>query len=106
MVKKWMKVILFLFFLTNNQKYKYRRTKYDYIKENFMNENTNRHSCRTCIWNDQCEDEQPCAFYDDGSNEIDLSDAEIEQRVENGRRKFRNEYWKYMKEYDDGKSYE
>ena len=52
-----------------------------------MNENTNRHSCRTCIWNDQCEDEQPCAFYDDGSNEIDLSDAEIEQRVENGRRK-------------------
>lgn len=71
-----------------------------------MNENTNRHSCRTCIWNDQCEDEQPCAFYDDSSNEIDLSDVEIEQRVENGRRKFRNEYWKYMKEYDDGKSYE
>lgn len=47
-----------------------------------MDENNNRLSCQTCIWNDQCEDEQPCALYDNGNNKIDLSDAEIEQKIE------------------------
>lgn len=62
-------------------------------------------SCKNCIWNDQCGDEKPCSFYDDGSSDIDLSDTEIMQRVKLGRIAFRNEYWIYEKEYDDGKFY-
>ena len=71
-----------------------------------MDKNISRHSCRSCIWNDQCEDEYPCVFYDDGSNEIDLFLEEIEYREETNKIKYRNEYWKYLKEYDDGKCYE
>lgn len=71
-----------------------------------MGDYTNRHSCCTCIWKDQCESEQPCDSYDEGKDAIDLSDSEIEIQVENNRNEFRKEYWKYMKEYDDGKCYE
>lgn len=63
-----------------------------------------RHSCRTCIWNEQCEDEKPCEFYDDGRNIIDLSDDEIQAKVENDRVKFTKEYENYVSEdYDERK---
>ena len=71
-----------------------------------MNGKINWHLCLTCIWNDQCEDEQSCAFYDDGRNDVDMSDDEIIQLVENGREKYRKEYWNYLKEYGDGRYYE
>ena len=65
-----------------------------------MNENTNRHSCRTCIWNDQCEDEQPCAFYDDGRYEsMDLTDKELETLIQRRKLEFRKEFDAYLKDY-------
>ena len=71
-----------------------------------MRDYTDQYSCRTCIWNEQCENETPCSFHDDGRSEIDLSDTEIENQVESGRRKYEDEFSEYVKEFDDGKYYE
>lgn len=65
-----------------------------------MKDYINSPSCRTCIWNEQCEDEKPCVFYDDGHNEItDLTDKQLEALIEKGRLEFRKEYNNYLNDY-------
>jgi len=64
-----------------------------------MEEYLCQYSCQFCIWNEYCEDEQPCDFYDDGQDKINLSDLEIEKHIEDERTKYRNEYKEYLKEF-------
>lgn len=71
-----------------------------------MRECNYRHLCRTCIWNEQCEGEKPCNFYDDGRNITDLSDSEIQAKVENDRKQFAKEYENYVLEDYDERKYE
>lgn len=59
-------------------------------------------SCLTCIWHEQCEDEKPCSFYDDGRDIMDLTDKEIQIKIENDRKIFAKQYEKYVAEdYDE-----
>lgn len=70
-----------------------------------MRDCINLPSCRTCIWNDQCEDNHPCVFYDNGNYDVmDLSDEEIHEMIGTKREQYNREYNKYVKEYDDGRN--
>lgn len=55
--------------------------------------------CIDCIWHDQCEDEKPCSFFDDGHNSMIPTDEEIELQIETGRKKFESNYREYISEY-------
>lgn len=59
-------------------------------------------SCLNCIWHDQCEDIEPCAFFDNGQYDDAQTDSEIEIQLEIDRKKYDQEYQKYIKEFSDG----
>lgn len=63
-----------------------------------MENNSGNYSCVDCIWQDQCHDDKPCAFFDDGG-EI-LTDEEIEIQIEQGRMEYREEFHEYVSEYN------
>lgn len=68
------------------------------MEENYIGQ----HLCPNCIWSDQCDGECSCEFYDDGKSVVSLSDARIEEFIENDRKSFMDEYWEYVNEYSDG----
>lgn len=63
-----------------------------------MENNTGKYSCVDCIWQDQCQSDEPCAFFDDGSGLP--TDEEIEIQIEHGRKEYREEFHEYVSEYN------
>lgn len=57
------------------------------------------HSCRFCIWNEECEYKQFCQFYDDGRDKINLSDKELEMEIEFEKSEYKIIYDEYIKEF-------
>lgn len=64
-----------------------------------METNIRQYTCRDCIWSDQCEDNQICSFYDDENLSMELTEVEIELRIERERALYKKEFLKYVKEY-------
>lgn len=61
-----------------------------------------KYSCIDCIWYDQCSSDEPCEFFDRGRSDSDLSDEDIELRVELGRKEYDQAYQKYIREFYSG----
>ena len=65
-----------------------------------MEQNEN-YSCLDCIWQDQCQSDKPCAFFDMGKLDDELpSDYEIEKKIESDRAEYRKDYFKYVEEFN------
>lgn len=61
------------------------------------------YTCENCIWNSQCPSREICDFFDNGQyNDLELSDEEIELRIETDRNEYRQAYQKYIQEFTDG----
>ena len=67
-----------------------------------MENQNDKLSCIDCIWHDQCEDDKPCGFFDDGRDSMMHTDDEIEIQIETGRKQFESDYREYISEYSDG----
>lgn len=66
-----------------------------------MENNIGTYTCVDCIWQDQCQSDEPCEFFDRGQSEDSLlSDEEVEARIESERHKFHKEFQKYVEEYN------
>lgn len=59
-----------------------------------------KYTCLDCIWNSQCEDVEPCAFFDRGQyDDLELPDEEIELRIESGRVEYNRAFQEYIKDF-------
>lgn len=56
----------------------------------------NDKDCKTCLYDDICKSKTACKHYTPTDDE--MSDAELEEYIENARREFHNEWWKYIDE--------
>lgn len=66
-----------------------------------MENNIEKYSCVDCIWQDQCQSDEPCEFFFRGQLESELpTDEEIEVRIETERQKFHREFQKYVGEFN------
>lgn len=61
-----------------------------------------KYSCVDCIWHEQCDNYEPCEFFDRGQHGLELSDDDLELSVESGRKEYDQEYQKYIQEFSDG----
>lgn len=56
----------------------------------------NSSKCKTCLYEDICESQTVCTHYTPTDDE--MTTTELDEYIENDRREFHNEWWKYMAE--------
>lgn len=56
----------------------------------------NNRNCTTCLYDDICESKTVCKHYTPANDETD--DIELEEYIENNRREFHDEWWRYIDE--------
>lgn len=56
----------------------------------------NEKDCNTCLYADVCKSKTACKHYTPADDE--MNDAELEEYIENARREYRKEWWRYIDE--------
>ena len=56
----------------------------------------NEKECEKCLHNKLCKETEPCKYYTPFDN--DMTDDELDEYIENARREFHNDWWKYLDE--------
>jgi len=58
--------------------------------------------CLECIWFDKCRRKKVCEYFDNGQDDLQLSDAKIEKYHKSEKINYLNEYYRYLDEFENG----